>query len=93
MYQIGETISGNILVEMTPLEWAAVSDLFKTKVGFTLGLGGELAKYRKNRGLTQTEMAQLLGISPSYVSRIERGLANNVSVAIKQRVIALLQPE
>ena len=91
MYQVGETLSGNILVEMTPREWEAVTNLFRTSVGFTVTLGDELVRYRQSKGLTQTETAQLLEISKSYVSRIERGVAGNVSVDIQQRIIALMQ--
>ena len=93
MYQVGETVSGNILVEMTPRECEAVSHLFRIKVGYTSGLGDELVRYRKRHGLTQAEMGQMLDISKSYVSQIERGLTGNVSMAIRQRIIALLQPE
>ena len=91
MYQVGKTVSGNILVEMTSREWEAVSNLFRTSVGFTVNLGDELVRYRQSKGLTQVESAQLLGISKSYVSRIERGVAGNVSVDIQQRIIALMQ--
>ena len=91
MYQVGKTVSGNILVEMTPREWEAVSNLFRTSVGFTVNLGNELVRYRQSKGLTQAEAAQLLGISKSYVSRIERGVVSNVSIDIQQRIITLLQ--
>ena len=91
MYQVGETLSGNILVEMTPHEWEAVNNLFRTSVGVTVSLGDELARYRKSKGLTQAEAAKRLQISKSYVSRIERGAAGNVSPDIQQRIMALVQ--
>jgi len=91
MFKVGETTGGNILVEMTPREWEAVCNLFRIKVGFTQGLGDELIKYRLARGLTQAEIATKLDISRSYVSRIERGLTGNVSVALQRRIIALLE--
>lgn len=93
MYQVAETVSGNMLVEMTPREWEAVSHLFETSVGLTLGLGDELIRYRKSKNLTQADMGRLLDISTSYVSRIERGVTNNVSLTIQRRIMALLQPE
>ncbi len=93
MYQVGETVSGNILVEMTPREWEAVTHLFRTKVGVIAGLGDELARYRKSQGLTQAEMGRRLDISKSYISRIERGLTGNISTSIQQRIVALLQDE
>ncbi len=91
MYQVGETLSGNILVEMTPHEWEAVNNLFRTSVGFTVSMGNELVRYRKSKGLTQAEAAKQLQISKSYVSRIERGVAGNVSPDIQQRIMALIQ--
>ena len=91
MYQVGETLSGNILVEMTPHEWEAVTNLFRTSTGFTVSLGDELVRYRHSKGLTQAQAAQLLGISKSYVSRIERGVAGNISSEIQHRIIAIIQ--
>ena len=91
MYQVGKTVAGNILVEMTPREWEAASNLFRISVGFTVNLGDELVRYRQSKGLTQAEVAHLLEISKSYVSRIERGVVGNVSVDIQQRIIALMQ--
>ena len=91
MYQVGKTVSGNILVEMTPREWEAVKNLFRTSVGFTVSLGDELVRYRESKKLTQAETAKLLGISKSYVSRIERGVAGKVSLDIQQRIMALIQ--
>ncbi len=91
MYQIGETVTGNILVEMTPREWEAVLRLFRAKTGFTVGLGQGLARYRQAQGLTQAQMGQILDISSSYISRIERGIAGHVSLDIQQRIIAFIQ--
>ncbi len=91
MYQIGQTVSGNILVEMTPREWEAMLHLFRAKAGVTVGLGEGLAHYRKAQGLTQAQIGQILKISSSYVSRIERGTAGNVSIEIQQRIIAFIQ--
>ncbi len=91
MDQIGKTVSGNILVEMTPREGEAVLRLFRAKAGLTVGLGEGLAHYRKAQGLTQAQVGQILEISSSYVSRIERGAAGKVSPEIQQRIITFIQ--
>lgn len=38
-----------------------------------LGKGNSLEEFRKAKGLMQTEMASLIGVSKSYYSKIERG--------------------
>ena len=37
----------------------------------TMQIGGKLRRLRQERRLTQTQMAQELGISPSYLNQIE----------------------
>lgn len=36
-------------------------------------IGGNVAKYRDSAGLTQAQLAELVGISTSFISRVERG--------------------
>ena len=38
-------------------------------------LGGEIAKYRKGRGLTQAALAEMIGVDSETISRFERGTA------------------
>lgn len=45
------------------------------KQEFLNQLGQTIAKYRQNKGLTQEQLAELLGIGNEAISRIERGIA------------------
>lgn len=40
-------------------------------------LGKNIKKARKNAGLTQSELAEKVGVHVSYISRIERGVVNS----------------
>ncbi len=91
MYRVGETTAGNILVEMTPREWEAVTMLFKANDIFIDHLGEELARYRRESGLSQSAVAHKLGVSRAYVSLIERGLADNVSNEVRRRIAQLVR--
>lgn len=44
--------------------------------GKKIFIGPKLREMRKNRGLTQAEMAKELGVSPSYINLIERNQRN-----------------
>lgn len=55
-------------------------------------LGTLIRDARKHRGLTQTQLADLLGTSQSAVNRIERG-AQNLSVDMLNRVAGALDSE
>jgi DNA-binding XRE family transcriptional regulator len=93
MYKVGETVAGTILVEMMPEEWAAVNSLFKTSDNFIEHLGDELARYRRERGLSQSEVAKQLGVSRTYISLVERGIATNVSSRMRRRITELVMGE
>ena len=41
-----------------------------------VSLGRKIAKFRKNRGLKQEELAEMVSLSTSYISAIERGVKN-----------------
>ncbi len=45
------------------------------KQQFLNQLGQTIAKYRQNKGLTQEQLAEQLGIGNEAISRIERGIA------------------
>lgn len=62
--------------EATPTIAAEASVLTRTKAAETAGqetLGERLARFRRERGLTQVELAQRLGIAQPVVSDYERG--------------------
>ena len=52
-------------------------------------LGQRLVALRRERGVTQREMAKRLGVSASYLSALERGRRGRASFALLQNVIAL----
>lgn len=39
-----------------------------------VSLGCQIAKFRKKRGLKQEELAEMVSLSTSYISAIERGV-------------------
>ena len=45
-------------------------------------LGGKLASWRELRGMSQAELGIMVGVSPNYVSEIERGTREGVSVGL-----------
>lgn len=53
-------------------------------------LPAALKQHRKNYGLSQEVMAQNLGISRNYLSQIERGLADNLSMKLYENIISYL---
>ncbi len=52
-----------------------MNDEKKNEIDSTLGKIFKL--YRHNSGLTQSEVAEKLGISNKYISRIETGMGRN----------------
>ncbi len=49
-------------------------------------LGAAVLAYRKTHKLTQLEFATRCGVSRNYISQIERGKADNLSLAVHRRV-------
>ncbi len=49
-------------------------------------LGQAIVDYRKANKITQAEFALTCGVSRNYISQIERGTANNLSLDIYQRI-------
>ncbi|MBA7695640.1 hypothetical protein ES703_104272 [subsurface metagenome] len=41
-------------------------------------LGMNIRKYRQLKGLTQTELATTIGLSKDYLSKVERGMIENI---------------
>lgn len=48
-----------------------------------------LRAYRKEYGISQELLARTLGISRNYLSQIERGIADNISFRLGQRILNL----
>ncbi len=55
-----------------------------------MGFGGYLRKKREDRGLTLVEVAERVGISVAYLSRIERERENAPKDALIQKVCKAL---
>ena len=53
-------------------------------------LGRQVFQKRKEKGLSQTELSKIVGISRNYVSQIERGEARGILMRIfNQLAVAL----
>jgi len=55
----------------------------------TQKIGKSLQKQRKHKGLTQEQLAERIGISPHYLSAVERGI-NQLSYEILVQAINVL---
>lgn len=55
-----------------------------------MSIGENIAKYRRNQGLTQEQLANLSGLTPNYLSKIERGVADNFSAINLVRIAQAL---
>lgn len=53
-------------------------------------IGKNIAEIRKKRGYSLTELAELSGISKSYLSNIERNINNNPSIEVLQKIAKVL---
>lgn len=53
-------------------------------------IGSNIYKFRKNRGLTLSDLAEQAHISKSYLSNIERNLNQNPSIQIVERIAKVL---
>ncbi|QZP07726.1 helix-turn-helix transcriptional regulator [Caenibius sp. WL] len=58
----------------------------------TQRFGANVARLRKERGLTQEAFADLAGIARSYMSDVERGARNPTIVIVERIAIALKVP-
>lgn len=52
-------------------------------------VGSNLARIRKERGLTQEQLSELSGLSQQYLSDLERGKRNPTIVTIYELSLAL----
>jgi transcriptional regulator with XRE-family HTH domain len=53
-------------------------------------LGCQVQAKRKERDISQTELGRLAGVSRNYISLIERGEANNISMKVVNRLAVAL---
>lgn len=53
-------------------------------------LGHQVLQKRKEKGLSQTELSKIVGISRNYVSQIERGEAHGISMRILNQLAVAL---
>jgi len=53
-------------------------------------LGRQVLQKRKEKGLSQTELSKIVGISRNYVSQIERGEARGISMRILNQLAVAL---
>ena len=87
MKWIGTTTTGNYLVEMEPDEWRFH---LANRVAPVDNVAEALLQLRKERGLTQSEMARRIGISRNYYTQIESGRQVNYSHIIHENILAQL---
>jgi XRE family transcriptional regulator, master regulator for biofilm formation len=56
-------------------------------------IGKTIYQFRKQKGLTLTELAKRANLSKSYLSNIERNLNQNPSIEVVKRIAAVLDVE
>ncbi|TMW73815.1 helix-turn-helix domain-containing protein [Alteribacter natronophilus] len=53
-------------------------------------IGERVKKYRKEKGISLTELAQRAGVAKSYLSSIERDIQSNPSIQFLEKVSSVL---
>lgn len=66
------TFEGDLKQKLQDPEFAKIFGAAQAKSSFAL----TLAKARKNKGLTQQELANIAGVSQAYIAKLEGGEAN-----------------
>ncbi|MGG0185180.1 helix-turn-helix domain-containing protein [Bacillus rhizoplanae] len=56
-------------------------------------IGKNIYRFRKNRGLTLSELAERAGISKSYLSNIERNINKNPSIQVMEKIALVLEAD
>ena len=84
MKPIATTLQGKYLVEMTKREWDTLAQGFPLFLNDDLGL--LLKQHREQEDLSQAQLAERLDISRNYLSMIERGIATNLTLNLRQRI-------
>lgn len=52
--------------------------------------GKMLRCYRDERGISLTELAEMTGVSKAYLSMLERGIQQNPSIAVVEKIASAL---
>lgn len=90
MHLIGLSQAKTVIVEMTSDEWNnLLTGTFQIDLPAD-ALAQAVKSLRMQRGITQAELARLLGISRNYVSLIERGLVTNMSTKVLRSLMAVI---
>ncbi|MCK0470361.1 helix-turn-helix domain-containing protein [Halalkalibacter sp. APA_J-10(15)] len=55
--------------------------------------GGNIRDLRKSKGMSLNELADVSGVSKSYISYIERGLQRNPSIIVLKKISDALDVE
>lgn len=63
-------------------------DLFEAKIQFEL-IGAKIKILRKQKGLTQTQLGELVGVQKAQISKIEKSTAN-VKISTVYKVLSAL---
>ena len=56
-----------------------------------VAFGEKLKEYRKQKGLTQEELAALVGVQNSAISKYEKGRIKQIPIHILERLRAVLE--
>ncbi|MGF9965388.1 helix-turn-helix domain-containing protein [Bacillus rhizoplanae] len=56
-------------------------------------IGKNIYQFRKNRGLTLSELAERARISKSYLSNIERNINQNPSIQVMEKIALVLEAD
>lgn len=87
---MAETTPKKMLTKMMRIQWNGASIAYKPEELVNINVGEELVRYRCLTGISESEVAEKLGVSEDYVRLIEWGLVLNVSTKIRQCIIELV---
>lgn len=87
---VAETRPKKMLAKMMRIQWNGDSIPYKLEDLLNIDIGEELVKYRCLTGLSESEVAQKLGVSEDYIRLIEWGLVKGVSTNMRQRIVTLV---
>jgi transcriptional regulator with XRE-family HTH domain len=77
----------------TPMLWALPKIIeflgYDPSFGDPNALGGKLLGFRKSRGVTQKELARLIGIDPTTLGRLERNRGRYLRPVIEKLYVFL----
>lgn len=88
MRKIGQTEHGTLIIEITRYEWSKllVGNNSRPDDSFPAAV----KSYRQRTGLSQAYVARQAGVSRNYLSQIERGVAENISLEVYRRISTVI---